>query len=238
MSKTSPSLITISDLCKRQDEHGYEYVSLIRHNKNNEYLLENPKPDTNRPEGIYFSKIIKNKTRSKSKSKSKKDTKTDTPSKSMSETTTTQEYTSEWYNHVKSNFPESSIREYEQADILFAKFNLSKLKNLNEFNHLKKLDRFGNNRYDWDEISKQCCGVIIDDIETIEADGWDIYQIIIWNSDAINEYEYYDNSKRELLTYKNTPNKKFVIKNKDLLVIFGEKLKELQNLFDFIKKSE
>ncbi len=233
MSKTSPSIITISDLCKRQEEQGYEYVSLIRHHKNNEYLLENPKGKTNRPEGIYFSKIIKNTT-SKSKTKSK----TDSPSKSMSETNAIHEYTPKWYNYVKKNFPESTKREYEQSNILFAKFDETKLKNLNEFKHLKETDRFGNNIYDWDEISKQCCGVIIDDQETIHEDKWDIEQIIIWNCDAIVEYQYFENSKGEILTYKNSPNKKFVIKNKDLLVIFGEKLKELENLFDFIKKSK
>jgi len=233
MSKTSPSLITISDLCKIQMKE-YEYVSLIRHHKNNEYLLENPKEKTNRPEGIYFSKIIKNTT-SKSKTKSK----TDSPSKSMSETNAIHEYTPEWYNYVKKNFPESTKREYEQSNILFAKFDETKLKNLNEFKHLKETDRFGNNIYDWDKISKQCCGVIIDDQETIHEDKWDIEQIIIWNCDAIVEYQYFENSKGgEILTYKNSPNKKFVIKNKDLLVIFGEKLKELENLFDFIKKSK
>ncbi len=149
----------LNNLCKKMIDEGYNYVCLIRNI--NVFKFNNPSSYlTPKPDnGLYFSKIITN-----------------------------EEITiPEWYEWIiYENF---KVKDYEKSNLLFVKFDYSKLKKINEFTSIKlsKLDII--EYYNWEKISNTCSGVIIDESKGI----WDIHQIVIWNNNAIIEKKFYNN---------------------------------------------
>lgn len=154
----------LNEICKEMLKNDYNYVSLIR----NQSLFKYVKPSDITPKpnkGIYFSKIIIE----------------------IDDDTNEEIAIPEWYKWII--YENYLIDDYEKSDLLFAKIDLSQLKNLNDFTPIKNPKLGFLDIYDWVDISNNCNGIIVDEYKKL----WDIHQIVIWNKDAIINDKYYKN---------------------------------------------
>lgn len=151
-------------LCKEKFKEDYNYVCLTK----NIYLFKYEKPINITPKpnkGLYFSKIIFE----------------------IDDNTNEEIAIPEWYKWIINE--DYLVENYEKSDLLFAKLNLSQLRNLNEFMPINNPKLGFLDNYNWDDISNNCNGIIVNEYKNL----WDIHQIVIWSSNAVIDYKYYTN---------------------------------------------
>ena len=152
----------LNNICKEMIKEDYNYVSLI-FNKDI-FNIKKPNDITPKPNnGIYFSKII---------------TEYDDD---INEDVTLPE----WYKWVI--YEDYLVDDYEKSNLLFAKFDFSKIKNLKEFQKTNNTNLGFLDNYNWTDISNKCNGIIVDEYKNL----WDIHQIVIWDFETLIEYKYY-----------------------------------------------
>lgn len=165
--------INLNNICKEMIKEDYNYVSLICYK--DIFKIEKPNDITPKPNnGIYFSKII---------TEYDDDIKEDVT-------------LPEWYKWVI--YENYLIDDYEKSNLLFAKFDFSKIKNLKEFQTTNNINlRFIDN-YNWIDISNKCNGIIVDEYKNL----WDIPQIVIWDFEKLIEYKYYTKDCNLIKSFK------------------------------------
>ncbi len=161
----------LNNISKKMIKEDYNYVSLI-YNKDI-FKIKKPNDITFKPNnGIYFSKII-----------------TEYDDYINNDITLP-----EWYKWIV--YEDYLVDNYEKSNLLFAKFDFSKLKNLKEFETTNNLTFIDN--YNWTDISNKCDGIIVDEYKKV----WDIHQIVIWNFETLIEYKYYTKDCNLIKSFK------------------------------------